>query len=174
VPAATGKSAGASPHRCRLSTSAARAPDPSTSRCAGTLYRVKYEDADVRETLARLRDPLAAIGVVSDQVTEADGIYDLVRILVNEILHLYQYQERRQEQEARLLANLPVSSPLIDMDDSTPGRLYVRSPDLLFTASGTRILVPPTCRDAVVAMLNLKHRLARHGLLSTTTVAVGE
>jgi hypothetical protein len=44
----------------------------------------------------------------------------------------------------------------------------------LFTASGTRILLPSTCRDAAVAMLNLKYRLARHGLLATTTVGVGE
>jgi hypothetical protein len=151
-------------------------PDPlqADGRADGTLYRVKYDDADVRETLARLRDPLAAIGVVSDKVDEPDGIYDLVRTLVGEVLHLYQYQERRQEQEARLVANLPVSSPLIEIDDNTPGRLYVRSPDLLFTASGTRILISPTCRDAAVAMLDLKFRLGRHGLLSTTHVAVGD
>ncbi|MCK5362242.1 MAG: hypothetical protein KAR22_04715, partial [Gammaproteobacteria bacterium] len=151
-------------------------PGPSVdrNRAAGTLYRVKYEDAEVRESLARLRDPLAAIGMVSDKVAEPEGIYALVRILVSELLHLYQYQERRQEQEARLLVNLPVSSPLIEIDDNDPGRLYVRSPDLLFTGNGTRILVPPNCRDAAAAMLNLKHRLARHGLLSSTTLGPGE
>jgi TPR repeat protein len=144
------------------------------SRADGTLYRVKYEDAEVRESLVRLRDPLAAIGVVSDAVAEPEAIYGLVRLLVSELLHLYQYQERRQEQEARLLVNLPVSSPLIHMDDNDPGRLYVRSPDLLFTGYGTRILMPPNCRDAAAAMLNLKHRLARHGLLSSTTLGTGE
>ena len=97
-----------------------------------------------------------------------------MRLLVSELLHLYQYQERRQEQEARLLVNLPISSPLIHMDDNDPGRLYARSPDLLFTGYGTRILVPPNCRDAAAAMLNLKHRLARHGLLSSTALGTGE
>jgi hypothetical protein len=106
-------------------------------------------------------------------VAEPEGIYALVRILVSEVLHLYQHQERRREQEARLLANLPISSPVIDVDGNEPGRLYVRSPDLLFTGIGTRILVPATCRDACAAMLNLKYRLARHGLLSTTTVGLG-
>jgi hypothetical protein len=142
-------------------------------RADGTLYCVKYDDDDVRTTLARLRDPLAAIGAVSDKVAEPEGIYALVRILVSEVLHLYQHQERRREQEARLLANLPISSPVIDVDGSEPGRLYVRSPDLLFTGIGTRILVPATCRDAFAAMLNVKYRLARHGLLSTTTVGLG-
>ena len=149
-------------------------PSADRSRADGTLYRVKYEDAEVREALLRLRDPLAAIGVVSDKVAEPESIYGLVRILVSELLHLYQYQERRQEQEARLLVNLPVCSPLIQMDDNDPGRLYVRSPNLLFTGYGTRILVPPNYRDAAAAMLNLKHRLARHGLLSSTTLGTGE
>ncbi|NCF30218.1 MAG: hypothetical protein GWP69_22825 [Gammaproteobacteria bacterium] len=143
-------------------------------RADGTLYRVKYEDAEVRETLTRLRDPLAAIGVVSDKTAEPEAIYELVRVIVSEVLHLYQYQERRQEQEARLVANLPISSPLIDIDESDPGRLYLRSPDVLFTGGGTRILVSPTCRDAAAAMINLKHRLARHGLLGTTTIGLGE
>ncbi len=143
-------------------------------RADGTLYRVKYEDAEVRETLTRLRDPLAAIGVVSDKTAEPEAIYELVRVIVSEVLHLYQYQERRQEQEARLMANLPISSPLIDIDESDPGRLYLRSPDVLFTSGGTRILVSPTCRDAAAAMINLKHRLARHGLLGTTTIGLGE
>ena len=96
-------------------------PSADRSRADGTLYRVKYEDAEVREALLRLRDPLAAIGVVSDKVAEPESIYGLVRILVSELLHLYQYQERRQEQEARLLVNLPVCSPLIQMDDNDPG-----------------------------------------------------
>jgi hypothetical protein len=143
-------------------------------RADGTLYGVKYDDAEVRETLTRLRDPLAAIGVVSDKVSAPEGIYELVRILVSEVLHLYQYQERRQEQEARLLANVPLSSPLIHVDGNSPGRLYVPSPDLLFTGIGTRILVPVTSRDGPAAMLNLKFRLARHGLLNTTSVGVGE
>jgi hypothetical protein len=141
-------------------------------RSEATLYRVKYDDAEARETLARLRDPLAAIGVVSDRVSEPDGVCELVRIVVGEVLHLYQYQERREEREARLLAHLPISSPLIESDDSQPGRLYVRSPDLLFTASGTRILVPSSCRDATASMLNLKYRLARQGLLGTTSVGL--
>ena len=140
----------------------------------GPLYRVKYDDAEARETLTRLRDPLAAVGVVSDKVAEPDGIYALVRILVADLLHLYQYQERRHEQEARMIANRPISSPLIDIDDGDPGRLFVRSPDLLFTAGGTRILVPSNFRDAAAAMLNLKHRLARHGLLGTTRPGLGE
>ncbi len=148
-------------------------PLPDPGRADGTLYRVKYEDAEARETLQRLREPLAAIGVVSDKVAEPEGIYELVRIIVSEVLHLYQYQERRQEQEARLLANLPISSTRIQMDSDNPGRLYVPSPDLLFTVNGARILVPPNSRDAAAAMINLKHRLARHGLLATTTVCLG-
>jgi hypothetical protein len=151
-------------------------PGPSVDpgRTDSTLYRVKYEDDEVRETLSRLRDPLAAIGVVSDKAAEPEGIYELVAILVREVLHLYQYQERSHDREARLLVNLPVSSPLVHMDDSQPGRLFLRSRDLLFTASGTRILVPPNCRDATAVMLNLKHRLTRHGLLGTTTLGRGD
>jgi hypothetical protein len=142
-------------------------------RADGTLYRVKYEDAEAREALSRLREPLAAIGLVSDKIAEPDAIYELVRVLVAEVLHLYQYQERRHEQEARLLASLAISSPLIEIDDNTPGRLFVRSPDLLFTGGRTRILMAPNCRDAGAAMLNLKHRLARHGLLDTTMLGRG-
>jgi hypothetical protein len=142
-------------------------------RADGTLYRVKYDDDEAREALARLREPLAAIGLVSDEISQAQGIYELVRVLVAEVLHLYQYQELRHEQEARLLANLPISSPLIDIDDNTPGRLFVRSPDVLFSGGGTSILVAPNSRDAAAAMLNLKHRLARHGLLGTTTLGLG-
>jgi TPR repeat protein len=142
-------------------------------RADGTLYRVKYEDAEARRALSRLREPLAAIGLVSDKVAEPDGVYDLVRVLVAEVLHLYQYQERRHEQESRLLASLPISSPLIDLDDSTPGRLFVRSPDVLFAGAGTRILVTPNSKDAGATMLNLKHRLARQGLLGTTSVDLG-
>jgi hypothetical protein len=44
----------------------------------------------------------------------------------------------------------------------------------LFTGIGTRILVPVTSRDGPAAMLNLKFRLARHGLGNTTSVGVGE
>jgi len=149
-------------------------PLPDPGRADGTLYRVKYDDAEAREALTRLREPLAAIGVISDKVAEPGGIYELVRIIVSEVLHLYQYQERRQEREARLLANLPISSPRIRMDAGNPGRLYVPSADLLFTSNGTRILVPANSRDAADAMINLKHRLARHGLLGTTTVCLGE
>jgi hypothetical protein len=146
--------------------------DPA--RAQGTLFRIKYDDADVREALARLRDPLAAVGVVSDKVAEPEGIYELVRILVSEVLHLYKYQERREENEARLLANMPISSPLIHSDSNNPGHLYIRSPDLLFTGSGTRIVVPSTCKDASAALLNVKYRLARHRLLGATTVDLGE
>jgi hypothetical protein len=148
-------------------------PTVDPGRSDSTLYRVKYEDGEARETLARLREPLAAIGVVSDKVAEPEGIYELVAILVREVLHLYQYQERSHDREARLLVNLPVSSPLVRMDEGEPGRLFVRSPDLLFTANGTRILMPPSCRDATAVMLNLKHRLTRHGLLGTTTLDRG-
>jgi hypothetical protein len=148
-------------------------PLPDPGRADGTLYRVKYDDAEAHETLTRLREPLAAIGVISDKVAEPDGIYELVRIIVSEVLHLYQYQERRQEREARLLANLPISSPRIRMDAGNPGRLYVPSADLLFTSNGTRILVPPNSRDAAAAMINVKHRLARHGLRATTAVCLG-
>ena len=88
-------------------------------------------------------------------------------------MHLYQYQERRHEQEARLLASLPISSTLIDVDDGTPGRLFVRSPDVLFAGPGARILVAPNSRDAGATMLNLKHRLARQGLLGTTSLGLG-
>jgi hypothetical protein len=59
------------------------------------------------------------------------------------------------------------------MDGDQPGRLFVRSPDLLFATNGTRILVPANCRDATAVMLNLKHRLTCHGLLGTTNLGRG-
>ena len=119
-------------------------PSADRSRADGTLYRVKYEDAEVREALLRLRDPLAAIGVVSDKVAEPESIYGLVRILVSELLHLYQYQERRQEQEARLLVNLPVCSPLIQMDDNDPGRLTYVPRICCSPVTARAYLCPPT------------------------------
>lgn len=58
----------------------------------------------------------------------------------------------------------------LKLDDCQPPRIYVETDAFLFQDEGTRIIIGPKVADKVAAELNLKYRLARHGLLKTTTV----
>ncbi|MDX1432999.1 MAG: hypothetical protein R3286_11170, partial [Gammaproteobacteria bacterium] len=149
-------------------------PPSQSGVVTATLYQVKYEDDEVVDALAALAKPLGAVRSAADDLgAEMHALRALVRVILGEVLYLFQHPQRSRDREARLLASLPISSSLLGVDDRSPGRLYVDSPPLLFTTGGSRLVVPHDARDAAPAALNLKHRLARRGLLANTSVVIG-
>lgn len=63
-----------------------------------------------------------------------------------------------------------IADKVLKLDDNQPPRIYVETDAFLFRDEGTRIIIGPKVGDKVAAELNLKYRLARHGLLKTTSV----
>jgi hypothetical protein len=133
-----------------------------------TLLRVKYSDEEAGDALAALAKPLATITSACEELDDDARRVTaaLVRTVVGEIQHLYHYEERSHEQEARLVTSLPIASSRLCLDESTPGRLYAESAGIFFTSNGSEIVVPGTDSEATAALLNLEHRLSRHGLRS--------
>lgn len=137
------------------------------------LYRIRYQTDEAEKTLATLKPRLEAIKNIKNAVNNpkvTEMIDSLVRIVISDILYLYKNEEYASEEEARMIVARNIADQTLKLDDRQPPRVYVETDAFLFQDEGTRIIIGPKVADKVAAELNLKYRLARHGLLKTTTV----
>lgn len=132
------------------------------------LYRVKYEDDEIRETLEELLAPLEKITnqllALDEQMRSA--LRKCVIALMIDILFLYKNQEYKNEEEARLIFAAQIDHPMLELDDRSPGKLFVRTADFLFEWEDSRIIIGPRVKDKKAVELNLKYRLHKHDLKS--------
>jgi TPR repeat protein len=145
----------------------------ASRRQAPALYRIRYQKDEVEETLATLKPGLEMIRGIKKTVNNPEAtkmIDSLVRIVISDILYLYKNEEYASEEEARMIVARNIADQTLKLDDRQPPRVYVETEAFLFQDEGTRIIIGPKVADKVAAELNLKYRLARHGLLKTTAV----
>jgi TPR repeat protein len=137
-----------------------------------TLYRIRYSDAEVRLTLNELKDGLNRIRTRRSKLNGSTKALDrTVRLIVSHILYLYKNQQYHTEREARLISELDISFKSLRPDQRrSPSKVFVESPDFLFK-EGSRIIIGPRVQEQTVVELDLKYRLARHGLLNNTRVS---
>jgi TPR repeat protein len=137
-----------------------------------TLYLIRYSEAEVRSTLNELKGSLDRIRARRKKLKGNTKALDrTVRLIVSYILYLYKNEQYRYEREARLISDFDISFKYLSLDQSrSPSRIFVESPDFLFK-EGTRIIIGPRVQEKTVVELDLKFRLARHGLLNNTRVS---
>lgn len=137
------------------------------------LYRIRYQTDEAEKTLATLKPGLGAIKKIKKTVNNSvveEMVDSLVRIVISDILYLYKNEEYASEEEARMIVARNIADQTLKLDDRQPPRVYVETEAFLFQDEGTRIIIGPKVADKVAAELNLKYRLARHGLLKTAAV----
>lgn len=130
-----------------------------------TLYAVRYEEKDVKDTLNRLTPRLEKIiarrSALKDKTKSLDRT---VRLIISHILYLYKNEHFQSEEEARLISPFDVSFEYLNLDSrDQPSKLYVESPDFLLK-KGSRIIIGPTVERQTFAELDLKYRVAHHQL----------
>jgi len=141
------------------------------------LYQIRYRQDEAEKALQTLRPILKVLKEIKEKeknpkITEL--IDSLVRIVISDILYLYKNEEYASEEEARMIVAHNIADKVLKLDDNQPPRIYVETDAFLFRDEGTRIIIGPKVGDKVAAELNLKYRLARHGLLKTTSVEWSE
>jgi TPR repeat protein len=130
-----------------------------------TLYAVRYEEKDVKDTLNKLTPRLEKITIKRRALGDKTKTLDrTVRLIISHILYLYKNKHFKSEEEARLISPFDVSFEYLNLDSrDQPSRLYVESPDFLLK-KGSRIIIGPTVERQTFAELDLKYRVAHHQL----------
>lgn len=136
------------------------------------LYSIKYDDEEVRQTLKKLDVPLREI---KERISDLDGqqkkaVRKLVQSIVRDIIYLYKNKDYHFEKEARLIQVLPITSPSLKLDERNPPRVYVESPNFLFSGLGSKIIIGPKVADKTILEKEIRFRLARLPYKNTTTV----
>jgi TPR repeat protein len=135
-----------------------------------TLYIIRYDDVDVSNTLQKLQNSLMRIRTERQTLKNTKALDRTVRLIVSHILYLYKNPEYKLEKEARMISDFDISFKHLKLDQSrTPARIFVESPNFLF-GPRSQIIVGPRVQSPPVVELDIKYRLARHGLLNNTTV----
>jgi hypothetical protein len=135
------------------------------------LYEIRYNDQQARKTLDRLKPILDKIKNKKALLGKTgQGVDRIVRLIVSHILYLYKDFQYATEKEARVVADFDISAEFLKLDERKPPRVFVESIDFLFGSPGSRIILGPKVPDKAVVELSLKYRLARNGLLSTTSI----
>ncbi len=137
------------------------------------LYRIRYRREEAEKALETLRPILKVLKEIKQKEKNpkiVELIDSLVRIVISDILYLYKSEEYASEEEARMIVAHNIADKVLKLDDNQPPRIYVETDAFLFRDESTRIIIGPKVGDKVAAELNLKYRLARHGLLKTTSV----
>jgi TPR repeat protein len=136
-----------------------------------TLYAIRYEDTDVKKTLARLKRILEKL-VKKRRLLKGDveKLDQVVRVIVSPILYLYKHEQYKSEKEARMLGDFDISANFLTLDARNPSRVFVEASDFLFRLNGSLIILGPKVLNGTTIELNLKYRLARNQFLETTRV----
>lgn len=137
------------------------------------LYRIRYQKDEAERTLEALNPILKSLKEMKQTIDNSkvsEAVDSLVRIVISDILYLYKNEEYASEEEARMIVAHNIANKELKLDNQNPPRIYVETDAFLFQDEGTRIIIGPKVADKVAAELNLKYRLARHGLLKTTAV----
>lgn len=140
---------------------------------APALYRIRYQTDEAEKTLEALNPILNSLKEMKQTIDNSkvsEAVDSLVRIVISDILYLYKNEEYASEEEARMIVAHNIANKELKLDNQNPPRVYVETDAFLFQDEGTRIIIGPKVADKVAAELNLKYRLARHGLLKTTAV----
>jgi TPR repeat protein len=136
----------------------------ATEFLSTTLYSIRYEEKDVRETLSKLKGKLDLISDKRSRLRGSTKTLDrTVRQIISHILYLYKTPHYESEMEARMISDYDISFEKLKLDSrERPSRVYVESPPFLLS-EGSSIIIGPTVEKQTVAELDLKYRLARHG-----------
>jgi TPR repeat protein len=136
-----------------------------------TLYAIRYADEDVKKTLNKLKRRLDKIIEKKRRLRGSTEVLNrTVRLIVSHILYLYKNEQYRVENEVRLIGDFDIRAEYLNLDlREKPSRVFVESPDFLFS-DGSRIIIGPKVQNQTVVELDLKYRLARHDLLDNTKV----
>lgn len=139
----------------------------ATAFLSTTLYAVRYEERDVKNTLNKLKPNLDKIKKGKSKLRgDTKALDRTVRLIVSHILYLYKNEHYQSEEEARMISPFDISFEGLKLDSrEKPSRIYVESLDFLLS-KGSRIVIGPTVPQPqqTVAELDLKYRLALHHL----------
>lgn len=144
--------------------------DRPTREIQMTLYHVFYSEEKIEKTLDALKSILDSIRKLPSIITRNKLAYmqvkekiDLTaREILSDILFLYKNEEYSSEHEVRMLAPSAVTAHSVCVDEQTPGRLYVKTPNFLFQARA-KIIIGPKVKHPEAVRLELQHRLDRNG-----------
>lgn len=133
------------------------------------LYQVKYKDQEIKETLDELHAHLKEIAELMLAMDEQQqyALRKCVIAMMIDIIFLYKNQEYENEQEARLVFAAQIDHPMLELDEQTPGKLFVKTDNFLFERKGSSIIIGPKVKDKKVVELNLKFRLNKHNFGNT-------
>ena len=88
--------------------------------------------------------------------------------MLSDIAFLYKDPEYINEREVRMIFAASISDSRIEIDNQTPGRLFVKTDNFLFKDAGSCIIIGPKVREKKAVELNLKFRLVKNGFQTTT------
>jgi len=140
-----------------------------------SLYKVLYQDEDVKEALKILAPTLRKIKKIVKSYDEYQNlVYSLVRSMIIDILYLYKNDEYKTEHEARILLAYDISDSHLSLDSNNPQKIFSKTPNFLFSEEGFNIIIGPKVKDSNSVRLNIKYRLAKHGLLGNCSVNLSD
>lgn len=143
-----------------------------------TLYRVLYEDRDAAAALDALREPLKRLRQQMDKLEKhrvglKDEIRRIAALIVSELLYLYKDRNYANECEVRAIEARALGDPKLQRQvvDGGFSKLFIETPAFLFHEQGSKIIVGPKVENSLIAMIDIRHRLASHNW-SACTVGV--
>jgi TPR repeat protein len=134
------------------------------------LYRVKYEDSEIDATLRHLYPHLKAIALCVSKISDKEekcAIQRCAIAVISDILFLFKNPEYKTEEEARLVFAAGIDHHMLEFDEQSPAKLFVRTDNFLFGEHGSQIVIGPKVKEKKSVELNFKFRLNRHGLDAT-------
>jgi TPR repeat protein len=154
---------------------------PWTKDAAGTsrltLYRVLYEDKEAATALDALREPLKRLRLQMDRLAKRgvdikDEIRRIAALIVSELLYLYKDKNYANECEVRAIEARALGDPNLQLHaiDGGFSKLFVETPAFLFHEQGSKIIVGPKVENSLVAMIDIRHKLARHNWNACTVI----
>ena len=136
------------------------------------LYKVLYEDDDVKDTLDMLLPSLKDINIFRDTLKTGKDIVDmLVSSILLDIIYLYKHPEYKTENEARIISTFDISDTRLKLDDDQyVPKIYAKTTPFLFKFSNSKIIIGPKVQSKKTAELYFKHRLSNYNFYENCEV----
>jgi hypothetical protein len=157
--------------------------ETSSTEKLWVLYHVRYlnqdkaigegEPNEANVIIKPVLDALAGLKPCMEKLSDDNDKNKLrkaILIALSDILYLYKHKEYENEKEVRLIDAAPIDSRLLHMDERSPGRLFIKTRDIVFQNAGSKVVIGPKVEEKVATELNCKFRLARHKLQDNVTV----
>lgn len=130
------------------------------------LYKVKYENDDINIMLDKLLPSLNKIVKLMSgaDIKTTNAIRKCTVAILADILFLYKNQEYKSEGETRLIFAAGINHKMLELDNRSPGKLFVRTNNFLFTHENSGVIIGPKVKEKEATQLNIKFRLNGHGL----------